>query len=212
MRGQRIGRIVDDRIGHQTDAYAAQAAAAAAEARRAEQELVRVRYLHERGFYARARLDDAVAAANAARAPGVAPQQLRAASAAGAGQGVVLAPAAGRVLRADVPAGAAVMPGMSVATITSGPPLLRIQVPQSLAGRLRVGATVIVQDEDLRGRNGRIVQVYPMMAGGRMTVDAELAGLSHEQVGRRVRVLVDTGARPASGVGRGVGGCLLVPT
>jgi RND family efflux transporter MFP subunit len=201
-RGQRIGRVVDDRLGHETRAYAAQAAAAAAESERARRELGRVRYLFERGFYARARLDEAVAAANAAAAQLEAAQELRLASAAGAGQGSIVAPTAGRVLRADVPAGAAVMAGTSVATLTSGPPLLRIQVPQALAGRLRVGAVVVVQDEELRGRSGRVVQVYPAVAGGRMTVDAEVPGLTHDSVGRRISVLLDVGARPAIAVPR----------
>lgn len=201
-RGQPIGRIVDDRIGHETQAYAAQAAAAAAEAQRARQELGRVRYLYERGFYARARLDEATAAANAAEAQVRAAREQRSASAAGGAQGLIVAPSSGRVLRADVPAGSAVMAGTSVATITSGPPLLRIQVPQALAGRLRVGAAVIVQDEELRGRAGRVVQVYPAVAGGRITVDAEVPGLTDEQVGRRVAVLVDVGARPAMVVPR----------
>jgi RND family efflux transporter MFP subunit len=217
-RGQRIGRVVDDRIGHETRALAAQVAAAAAEAERAQRDLARVRYLFDRGFYARARLDDSLAAANAAAAQVEAAQALRSASAASAGQGVVVAPSAGRVLRADVPAGAAVMAGTSVATITSGPPLLRIQVPQTLVARLRVGAPVAVQDEELRGRTGRVVQVYPAVAGGRMTVDAEVPGLTHDQVGRRVSVLLDVGARPAIVVPRrfvetryGVDYVLLVP-
>lgn len=196
-RGQRIGRIVDDRIGYETRAYAAQAAAAAAEAERARRELGRVRYLFDRGVVARARLDDATAAAGAAAAQVEAAQALRSASAAGAGQGTIVAPSAGRVLRADVPAGAAVMAGTSVATITSGPPLLRIQVPQALSGRLRIGAVVVVQDEALRNRQGRVVQVYPAVAGGQVTVDAEVPGLTNDQVGRRISVLLDVGARPA---------------
>ena len=89
------------------------------------------------------------------------------------------------------------MAGTSVATITSGPPLLRIQVPQALTGRLRVGATVVVQDEALRGRQGRVVQVYPAVAGGQVTVDAEVPGLTNDQVGRRISVLLDVGARAA---------------
>ena len=194
-RGQAIGRIVDDRIQHETRAFGAQAAEAAAEAERARRELARVRYLFDRGFVARARLDEATAATRAAEARTSAAQALRSASVAGAGQGVIVAPSTGRVLRADVPPGAAVMAGTSVATITSGPPLLRITVPQALAARLPVGAVVRVQDEELGGRQGRIVQVYPAAAGGRVTLDAEVPGLANNQVGRRVNVLVEVGTR-----------------
>lgn len=217
-QGQRIGRIVDDRIGHEARSYAAQAAAAAAEAERERRELRRVRYLHDRGFYARARLDEATAAVAAAEAQVEAARAMGAAIAAGGNQGVIRAPCSGRVLRADVPAGSAVMAGTSVATITSGPPVLRIELPQALARQVREGALVAVRDDMLGSRSGRVTQVYPAIAGGRVTVDAEVPGLGHDQVGRRVSVIVEVGARPAITVPRrfvetrfGVDYVLLIP-
>ena len=66
-KGQLIGRVADERLSLETAAYGAQAAAAAAEAARAEADLARVRTLYEKGFYAKARLDQAEAAAKAAR-------------------------------------------------------------------------------------------------------------------------------------------------
>lgn len=196
-KGQAIGRVVDSRLGFETSAYEAQAAAASAQAEAARAELSRIDYLYRQGVYAKARLDQAQAAARSATAQVRAAGAQRSASAAVAGQGAILAPTTGRVLRADVPQGSVVAPGMSVATITAGPPLLRLDVPESLAGQLRKGAGVTIQDEGaLNGRRGVIVQLYPAVSGGRVRADAEVAGLSTDLVGRRVSVTVDIGTRP----------------
>ncbi|HET9427615.1 MAG TPA: efflux RND transporter periplasmic adaptor subunit [Allosphingosinicella sp.] len=197
-RGQRIGMVVDSRIGFETSAYGAQAAAAAAEAARARAELRRTEYLYRNGVYAKARLESVQAASRAADAQVAAARAQQSASASVAGQGAILAPASGRVLRADVPAGSVVAPGVSVATITAGPPVLRLELPQSLARRVRPGARVQIGDEEgLGGGTGRIVQVYPSVSGGRVTADAEVPGLTTELVGRRVSVLVEAGSRSA---------------
>lgn len=195
-RGQRIGTVVDTRIGYETRAYEAQVGAALAQAEQARAELGRIRYLFERGVYARARLDIALAASRTADAQVNAARAQQSASAESARQGAILAPAAGRVLRADIPQGSVVTPGMTVATITAGPPVLRIDVPQSLARQLRVGARILVRDAELGNRTGAIVQLYPAVAGGRVRADAEVAGLSTDLVGRRVTVLLDVGTRP----------------
>ncbi|PKP96145.1 MAG: efflux transporter periplasmic adaptor subunit, partial [Alphaproteobacteria bacterium HGW-Alphaproteobacteria-13] len=108
-QGQRIGLIVDSRIGHETSAYGAQVAAAQAEAARAGADLARIRDLYANGVYAKARLDQAVAAARAADAQVAAARAQQGASASVAGQGALVAPAGGRVLRADIPAGSPVV-------------------------------------------------------------------------------------------------------
>lgn len=194
-KGQVIGRVVDTRLGYETSALDAQVAAASAQAEAARAELSRIDYLHRRGVYAKARLDQAQATARSADAQVRAARAQRSASAAVAGQGIIVAPASGRVLRADIPQGSVVAPGMSVATITVGPPLLRLDVPESLARQLRKGAGVTIQEEgELAGKRGTIVQLYPAVAGGRVRADVEVAGLSTDLVGRRVSVLVDVGA------------------
>jgi RND family efflux transporter MFP subunit len=195
VRGQRIGTVVDERMGYETSAYQAQVAAASAEAVRARAELARIDYLYRNNVYAKARLDQAQAAARAAGAQVAAAQAQRQASAAAAGQGAILSPATGRVLRADVPEGSVVAPGTSVATVTAGPPLLRLRVPQSFAGRIRPGMEVAVQDEALGNRRARIVQVYPAVSGGQIVADADLPGLGTDLVGRRLTVLLDVGSR-----------------
>ena len=195
-KGQLIGRVVETRLDYETRAYDAQTAAASAEAENARAELERVKFLFDRGFFAKSRLDQAQAAYRSAQAQVEAARSQHAASVALVAEGAVLAPATGRVLKADVPQGSAVTAGMSVATITAGPPVLRLNVPESLAGQLRVGATIKVQDQsELNGRGGTVVQVYPAVSAGRIRADAEVPGLTADLVGRRVSVLLDVGSR-----------------
>lgn len=195
-KGQLIGRIVETRLAYETSAYDAQTAAAMAQAENAKADLNRVKFLFDRGFYAKSRLDQAQAVFRSAEAQVQAARSQRAASAALIAEGAVLAPSSGRVLKADVPQGSAVTAGMSVATITSGPPVLRLDVPESLASQLRVGAAIKVQDEsELNARSGTVVQVYPAVSAGRIRADAEVPGLTSDFVGRRVSVLLDVGSR-----------------
>lgn len=195
-KGQRIGMIVDARLGYETSAYGAQVAAAQAEAARANSDLARIRDLYANGVYAQARLDQAVAGARAADAQVAAARAQQGASASVAGQGAVLAPASGRVLRADIPAGSVVAPGMSIATVTAGPPVLRLMLPESAAGQVRAGARVRVDDAQMAGE-GSVTQVYPAIAGGQVRVDATLPGLTTQFVGRRVGASVEIGTRQA---------------
>jgi RND family efflux transporter MFP subunit len=198
-KGQRIGMIVDTRRGFETSAYGAQAAAAQAEAVRANADLGRIQDLYNHGVYARARLDQALAAARAANAQVAAARAQQRASASVAGQGVVLAPATGRVLKADIPAGSVVAPGMSIATVTAGRPVLRLMLPESAAGQVHVGSRVLVTDDIFpqATRQGSVIQIYPAVTGGQVRVDATLPGLTADLVGRRVGASVEVGTRQA---------------
>lgn len=199
QKGQRIGMIVDSRLGFETSAYGAQVAAAQAEAARANADLARIRDLYDNGVYAKARLDQAVAAARAADAQVAAARAQRGASASVAGQGAILAPATGRVLRADIPAGSVVAPGMSIATVTAGPPVLRLMLPESVAGQVHPGARVIVDKDDMPSGSaeGSVTQVYPAITGGQVRVDATLPSLNTQFVGRRVSASIEIGTRKA---------------
>ncbi len=198
-KGQRIGSIVDSRLGYETSAAGAQIAAAQAEAARAHGDLARVQDLYSHQVYAKARLDQTVAIARAADARVAAARAQRNASASVAGQGAVLAPATGRVLRADLPAGSVVAPGMSIATVTAGPPVLRLALPESLADAVHVGTAVMVAKGDLpdAARRGKVTQIYPAIAGGQVQVDATVPGLTSDLVGRRVGVAIEVGHRRA---------------
>jgi RND family efflux transporter MFP subunit len=197
--GQPIATITDSRLGQEAAAYGANAAAAEAGAARARADLERIRFLHREGVYAQAKLDEAVAAARAADSMVTAARAQQGAVRAVEGQGVVRAPAAGRVLVADLPEGSAVGPGMVIATVTAGPPIVRMDVPEGLAVRLVLGAGVRV--EGMAGQaggataTGRIVKLYPGVAGGRSRADVAVPGLAPTLVGQRVTAHVDAGVR-----------------
>lgn len=198
-RGQVIGLVRDDRLDLQTRALAAQVTAAAAEAERAESELARVRRLAEQGVYAPARLEQAEAAARAAVAARAAASASQAAGAEASAQGAIVAPAAGRVVRADTPAGSVVTPGQSIATITAGPLVLRLELPEAQAEAVRPGAAVRIDARDLPGAAtaGMVTQLYPAVSGGRVTADVAVEGLTDALIDRRVRVEVAVGQRQA---------------
>ncbi len=201
-KGQVIGHIVDSQLGYQAGAYGAQAAAAQAQAAQAQAELDRVRFLFQNGVYAKARLEQAEAAATAAHAQTRAARAQQDAVSAVAGQGAVMAPASGRVLRADIPAGAPVAPGMAIAVITAGPTILRLDMPESLADNVQPGAQVRASEIGNGQTLGRVIRVYPAVTAGQVTADVELAGIDNRFIGRRVAAKVETGKRKA----------LLVPT
>ena len=198
-KGQQIGSVVDSRLGYEASAYGAQAAAAQAQAASAQAELERTRFLVRNGVYAKARLDQAEAAARAANAQIAAARAQQSAVGSVAGQGAIIAPASGRVLRADIPAGSAVSPGVSVATITSGPTVLRLEIPETLANRVHRGSHVVATglnaDPAIEPPVGTITQIYPAVAGGRITADVDIPGLGTDLVGRQITVMVDTGTR-----------------
>ncbi len=198
-KGQVLGRIKDDRLALETGAFAAQVAAAAAEAGRANADLNRTRQLFERGVYAKARLEQVEAQARAANANLTAARAQRDASAEFGQQGVIVAPAAGRVLVAKVPVGSVVTAGQTLATITAGPMVVRIELPEGQAGALKVGETVQFSADDLGGAAtaGTISQVYPSVTGGQVVADVTAAGLPQNLVGQRVRAQVKIGSRQA---------------
>jgi RND family efflux transporter MFP subunit len=191
--GQRLALVRDARLGFETGAATAQLAAAEAQAAQARAALARIEDLYANKVYSAARLEAAQAEARSAEA-GVAAAR----AAAGArgdmeGQGAVLAPGDGRVLRADVPVGAVVMPGQPVVSVTAGPLVVRLMLPEALAGALTAGAEVRLED----GRTGRLVQVYPGVSGGQVMADAAVAGLDDSFVGRRLTLELAIGKRAA---------------
>lgn len=196
-KGKVIGQIVDSQLGPQAAAFGAQAAAAQAQAGQAQAELSRVRYLYENGVYAKARLEQAQAAASAAAAQVRAARAQQSAVGAVAGQGVVVAPASGRVLRTDIPAGSAVAPGMAIATITAGDTVLRLEIPESLAGKVHPGSRVRTSGLGDLPLSGTVIRIYPSVQTGQITVDVAMSGIDNTLIGRRVAAEVETGTRRA---------------
>ncbi|WP_374569823.1 efflux RND transporter periplasmic adaptor subunit [Phenylobacterium sp.] len=197
--GQVIAVVADQRVSYETNAYAAQAAAAEAEAARAKADLKRYQVLYEKGFYAKAGLDQMEAAARAAEGSAAAARAQRSASAETGAQGAILAPTDGKVLHADVPEGSVVVAGQSVATVTAGEPLLRIELPEAHARALKLGDEVAIDPGALPNgaTSGKIIQLYPAVTSGRVTADIAVPGLAAELVGQRVPVRVKVGERKA---------------
>lgn len=198
-KGQLLAVVSDQRLKFETSAYEAQVAAAEGEAARADADLRRIRTLYDKGIYAKARLDQTEAAAQAAQGALDAARAQRSASAELSAQGAVLAPSSGRVLKADVPAGSVVAQGQTVVTVTAGEPLLRLEIPEAQARALHVGEVVPIMTEDLPGiaPAGVIAQVYPSVTDGQAVADIKVPGLRADLVGQRVRVQVKVGARTA---------------
>jgi len=198
-QGQLIATVKDDRIALQTGAYDAQVSAAAAQAAAAQADLARTRDLFAHGVYAQARLDQTEAQAKSASGALAAARSMRAASAEQGAQGAVLAPASGRVLVANVPAGSVVMPGQSIAKITAGPLVVRIELPEGEAAALKVGDVVQLNAEDLAGAatQGTIVQVYPSVTDSQVVADVSAPGLHKNLVGQTVRASIKVGQRQA---------------
>lgn len=197
--GQVIGIVRDDRINLQTAGFEAMVRAAEAEAERARADLARTRTLFDRGIYAQAKLDQMAAAARAAEGNLEAARAQRAASAESGAQGAILAPTAGRVLKADVPVGSVVMPGQSIATVTSGPLVVRVQLPEGQARALRVGTRVEMTPNGPGGDvvMAQVAQVYPAVDAGQVVADIDASGLDASLIGRRIGVRLPVGERQA---------------
>lgn len=200
-KGQTLALIADQKLALESQSRGAQAAALKAEHERAAAELGRVRAVYEKGFYSKARLDQAVAAAKSAESAWKAAVAAQAVVTEQAGQGQVLAPAAGRVVRASVPAGSVVMPGDVVVIVATNDAVIRVEVPEREGHALKKGDAVrLVANASLaqeRQATTIIREVYPQVRNGRITIDLEAKGLESGFVGERVRVLVAVGTRPA---------------
>lgn len=199
-QGQLLAVVVDDRLTFETRAYDAQVAAAEAQYANARAEYDRVRPLYEKGWYAKARLDQAEAAAKAAAGALEAARAQKAAAAELGGQGKVFAPESGLVTAAPVPLGSVVVAGQSIAAIAVDRTVLRIDMPERQARALKVGLKVgILNGATGNGvaQTGTIEQVYPSVASGRVIADVAVPGLKNDLMGARVRVAVPLGQRKA---------------
>lgn len=191
--GQELARIVDDKLDFQLAALSAQRDSLAAQLANAETDLQRGEELLANGVTTTQRVDalrtqvdvlKGQIAALEAQAD-VISQQAR--------EGVVLAPVAGRVLDVPVTEGAVAMPGEVVAVIGGGGTYLRIAVPERHASALQEGDTIRLSE----GTKGRLARVYPLIEGGRVVADVEVADLPDTHVGARLLVRLPVGERQA---------------
>lgn len=197
-QGQLIATVGDDKLALQMRSLDAQIQGLDAQVAQAKSDLDRAEGLFTSGTIPKTRLDEARTAfnvaANAQRARvaerSVIEQQLS--------EGKVFAPAAGRVLKVPVTAGAVIMSGETVASIAEQNFVLRLRVPERHARFLKNGDTVRIDGEALGGdgaRFGTIVLIYPQIEDGRVVADARVSGLGDYFVGERIRVWVSGGER-----------------
>ena len=160
----------------------------------------RARQLAARGVTPQARLDQFKTAFDSATNELEAARAERSVIERQAEEGQVLAPAAGRVLSVSVTEGSVMLVGESVATIAANDYLLRLELPERHArfmkegDPMRVGARGLNSEAKITGE-GRIVQVYPELANGRVMADAEAQGLGDYFVGERAQIWISAGKR-----------------
>jgi RND family efflux transporter MFP subunit len=194
--GQELARIVDDKLDFQLAALAAQREALSAQLANAEVDLQRGEDLLKNGVTTTQRVDalrtqvDVLKGqiASVGAQADVISQQAK--------EGVVLSPVAGRVLDVPLTKGAVLMPGEVVAVVGGGGTFLRIAVPERHAVALEAGDRIVVS-EGGADREGTLARVYPLIEGGRVVADVEIAGLPDTYVGARMLVRLPVGTREA---------------
>lgn len=196
--GQVVAVIGDERISLEADAAAASVRAAEASSQQAQQDLQRAERLFSSGAVSRAAIEQARSAAKSAEAQLQSARSQAGAARALNNQGQVVAPSAGEVTRIPSPRGAVIMAGEVVVQITTGAPVLRIELPESEAANLKEGQSIrFLSDDADEPRMATIRQVYPAVSAGRVMADIDAAGIDRQLVGGRVRVMAPAGERSA---------------
>lgn len=198
--GQVLAVVVDDQLAPQIGSLNSQLAAVTAQLEQARADLQRDQRLYERGLVAEARLEAARTQVEVYENQVSSARQQRAVTVQRSREGDVLAPATGVVLSVPVTAGSVVMPGEQIAEIATDLYVLRLSVPERHARFIAEGDPIQLAGaaltEDGLAATGTIRQVYPRIEAGRVTADAVVEGLGDFFVGERVRVLINTDARP----------------
>lgn len=200
FQGQLIALVGDPKLTLQAGSYQAQVLAAQAQLKQAALEYDRARQLIAANAIAKNAFDQTHTAYEVARSNVRALTAQKAVVLQQSNEGKVLAPTSGRVITVPVTAGTVVVGGDTVATVAEQNFVLRLQVPETHAHALKIGAPVRLDGADigLRGvRTGTIKLIYPDIEAGHVVADAEVSGLTDYFVGERVRVWVPVGMRRA---------------
>lgn len=201
--GEVIAIIEDPKLKPRMASLDARLRALEAQRKLAQTELNRISKLRASGTVSQARLDEAQTNLNVVTGNRAALLAEREVLKQQMSEGAVLAPTDGRVLHVSVTQGAVIMPGEPVATIAVEHYVLRIELPERHARFIREGEEVLIGERGLEAgrqdslRQGRIVQVYPQLANGRVIADVDTPGLGDYFVGERTLVYVATGKREA---------------
>jgi RND family efflux transporter MFP subunit len=197
--GQRLALVTDPKIALRLKAVDAQMKGLESRIETARRDYERALQLRERGVAPEARVDQLKTALDVAENELKTLRSERLVLEQQASEGEVLAPAEGRVIKVPFTTGSVVMAGESIATIAANEFLLRLEVPERHARFMKPGDTVKLGERGLASRDiaseGRIVQVYPELEGGRVIADAEAPGLGDYFVGERALVWISAGRR-----------------
>ena len=205
--GQKIARVVDEKLALQMKSLDARTQSLVSQRDLAKTALARSEKLYATGAIPRARLDEARSALEVAGRALASSQAERQVLQQTRAEGLVLAPAKGRILKVNVTRGSVVLPGEPVATMAAEAYILRLQLPERHAQFIKEGDKVRVAERGLGAvtsengaslRSGHIIQVYPEIKQGRVVADVEVDDLGDFFVGERIRVWVGTGARAAT--------------
>ncbi len=194
--GQPLGRVVDEKIAFQLNAIDAQIAALESQLANAQTELKRGDELKTRGVITTQQLDGLKTQAEVVAQQLAAQKASRQVTEQQATEGTVLAPISGRVLSVPVAMGAVVMPGEPVATVGGGGFFLRLSVPERYAATMTEGDKITI-DTGAQSSEGTLAKVYPLIEGGRVNADVEVADLRSDFVGARVLVRLPLAERSA---------------
>lgn len=201
--GDRLAVVVDPKLAPQLQVLEARIQAQQAQRDQAQIDFQRAEELRRGGVGTQSRLDEARTRLDIAERTLKAARAERDVTGQQSGEGAVLAPGAGRVLRVPVSDGSVVLPGETVALIATDAYVLRLQLPERHAGSLKRGDVILVGSRGLEAeapealRQGTVQRVYPQIEQGRVIADVSVAGLGDYFVGERTRVYVSTGKRPA---------------
>ena len=199
--GQEVAVVADEKLVLQRQALDSRIESQQSQRDKAKADYDRALELQKRGVSTQVQVDAAKTALDVAERTLRAMQSDRDVLLQQMKEGAVLAPGAGRVLRAPVAEGSVVLPGETIATIAEDHYILRLQLPERHARFMRAGDPVKIgargSADDGARSEGRVRVVYPEIQGGRVIADVEAPGIGDYFVGERTRVYVATGERPA---------------
>lgn len=114
------------------------------------------------------------------------------------GEGRVLAPLSGKVLKILVTNGSVVLPGDVIAEMGVEGMILRLSVPERHANFIEVGQEVKIQDPKTAHPDeiGEIQKIYPKLEQGRIIVDVSVPSLHKDApIGQLYTVMIPTAKR-----------------
>lgn len=112
-------------------------------------------------------------------------------------EGQVLAPISGKVLNIPVTVGSVMMGGENAVELAGGSFILKLLVPESHAGYLKINDSINVVDNSQKSRNGTIVKIYPKLQNGQILADIKLSDIDNLYVDQLLTAHIKTNLRKA---------------